>query len=129
MKMNEKIEVILSRKRIHKCTFAENCGITYRCFANYLNGSRVPRGEILERIAKELDLTTEFLLNDDMELELTIEERFVRRACHDDRERAAAMQFISDTRGLFAGNTLSDEDKDALFQVLLEIYNDSRASR
>ncbi len=129
MKMNEKIEIMLDRKRMRKCAFAESVGITYRAFANYMNGSRRPKPDILDRMAKELNLTPEFLLDDEKEIELTIEERFVKRACRTEKDRAAALQFLADTRGLFAGNSLSDDDKDALFQVLLEIYKDSRAEK
>lgn len=129
MKMNEKIEIMLDRKRMRRCTLAENVGITYRAFANYMNGSRTPKAEILDRIAQELDLTPEFLMNDDLDLELTIEERFVKRTCRSEKEKSAALQFIAETKGLFAGNALSDDDKDALFEVLMEIYNDSRAKK
>ncbi len=126
MQMNEKIEILLARKRIRKTDFAESVGVTYRAFANYMNGSRKPRGQILSKIAQELELTPEFLLNDDKELELTIEERFIKRTCRSEQDKAAAMQFLTETRGLFAGNSFSDEDKEALFQCLIEIYNDCK---
>ncbi len=126
MKLNEKIEIMLSRKRMRKAKFAENVGITYRAFANYMNGSRTPKGDILKRIAEELNVTPEFLTNDECEIELTVEERFLKRSCRNDQERLTAMHFFADTRGLFAGNSLSEDDKETLFQVLLEIYNDSR---
>ncbi len=129
MQMNEKIEIMLSRKRMHKVDLAENVGITYRAFANYMNGTRRPRGQILEKIAQELDMTPDFLLDDDKELELTIEERFVKRTCKSDRDKSVALQFLKETRGLFAGNSLSDDDKEALFQCLIEIYNDSRSEQ
>lgn len=48
MKMNEKLEIMLSRKRIKKTDFAHSIGITYRAFANYLNGTRNPRAETLQ---------------------------------------------------------------------------------
>ena len=54
MKMNEKIEIVLSRKRIRKTDFAHSIGVTYRAFANYLNGSRTPRASTLKKIADEL---------------------------------------------------------------------------
>ena len=76
MKMNEKIEIVLSRKRIRKTDFAHSIGVTYRAFANYLNGSRTPRASTLKKIADELQLTPDFLKDDSQELELTIEERF-----------------------------------------------------
>ncbi len=129
MKMNEKIEIMLGRKRMRKTDFANSVGITYRAFANYMNGSRRPKKDILNRIAENLDLTPEMLSNDELDIELTIEERFMKRIYASDRDKAAAAQVISESRGLFAGNSLSDEDKEALFQCLLEIYNDSKAKK
>ena len=52
MKMNEKLEIMLSRKRIKKTDFAHSIGITYRAFANYLNGTRNPRAETLLKVSK-----------------------------------------------------------------------------
>ncbi len=129
MQMNEKIEIMLGRMRVRKTDFAESVGITYRAFANYMNGSRRPKRDILNRMAEKLNLTPEFLINDEADLELTIEERFIKRTCASERDKAAAMQFLADSRGLFAGNALSDEDKEALFQCLLEIYKDSKAQK
>lgn len=129
MQMNEKIEIMLGRKRIRKTDFAESVGITYRAFANYMNGSRRPKKDILKRIAQELNLTPEFLTDDEKELELTLEERFIKRTCASEKDKAAAMQFLAESRGLFAGNALSDEDKEALFRCLMEIYEDSKAKK
>lgn len=126
MKMNEKIEIMLGRMRVRKIDFAESCGITYRAFANYMNGSRTPRGAILNKMAEQLNLTPEFLSNDNEEIELTLEERFIKRTCKSEKDKTVAAQFLADTRGLFAGNSLSDDDKEALFACLLEIYEDSR---
>ena len=74
MKMNEKLEIMLSRKRIKKTDFAHSIGITYRAFANYLNGTRNPRAETLQKMADQLQLTPEFLKDDSQELELRSEE-------------------------------------------------------
>ncbi len=126
MKMNEKIEIMLGRKRIRKTDFAESVGVTYRAFANYMNGSRRPRADTLNKIAEQLQVTPEFLKDDEQELELTIEERFIKRVCASDADKAQAAQFLAQSRGLFAGNSLNDEDKEALLKCLLEIYEDSR---
>lgn len=129
MKLNEKIEIMLGRKRMRKSAFAENVGITYRALANYMSGKRNPRKEILEKMAGELGLTPEFLGNDKLDIELTLEERFIKRVYASEKDKTAAIQFLADTRGLFAGNTLSDEDKDALMECLMEIYKDSKGSK
>lgn len=128
MKMNEKIEIMLGRKRIRKTDFAHSLGITYRAFANYMNGSRTPRAETISKIAEQLQLTPEFLTDDEQELELTIEERFIQRVCASDSEKTQAANFLAQSRGLFAGNTLKDEDKEALLHCLWEIYEDTRGA-
>ena len=126
MKMNEKLEIMLSRKRIKKTDFAHSIGITYRAFANYLNGTRNPRAEPLQKMADQLQLTPEFLKDDSQELELTVEEQFIRKICASDADKAQAAQFLAQSRGLFAGNTLNSEDKESLIKCLMEIYEDSR---
>ena len=126
MKMNEKLEIMLSRKRIKKTDFAHSIGITYRAFANYLNGTRNPRAETLQKMADQLQLTPEFLKDDSQELELTVEEQFIRKICASDADKAQASQFLAQSRGLFAGNTLNSEDKESLIKCLMEIYEDSR---
>ena len=122
MKMNEKIEIMLSRKRIRKTDFAHSVGVTYRAFANYMNGTRKPRADTLNK----LQLTPEFLKDDKQELELTIEERFIKKVCASDADKAQAAQFLAQSRGLFAGNALNEDDKEALFRCLWDIYEDSR---
>ena len=117
MKMNEKIEIVLSRKRIRKTDFAHSIGVTYRAFANYLNGSRTPRASTLKKIADELQLTPDFLKDDS---------RFLRKVSASDSEKMQAAQFLAQSRGLFAGNSLNEEDKEALFRCLWDIYEDSR---
>lgn len=101
MKMNEKLEIMLSRKRIKKTDFAHSIGITYRAFANYLNGTRNPRAETLQKMADQLQLTPEFLKDDSQELELTVEEQFIRKICASDADKAQAAQFLAQSRGLF----------------------------
>ncbi len=126
MDMREKIEIMLGRKHIRKTDFANSIGVTYRAFANYMNGSRTPRGEVLDKIAEQLDVSKEFLIDNEQELELTIEERFIKRTCSGESGKAAAARFLEESRGLFAGNALSEEDKELLLKCLIEIFYDSR---
>lgn len=125
MKMNEKLDIMLNRRRIRRVDFAESVGITYRAFAYYMSGTRKPRKSVLEKIAKQLDVTPEFLADDNVDMELTIEERFIKRISDKGQDPTAAMKFLAQSRGLLAGNSLSDEDKTSLMRCLTEIYEDS----
>lgn len=129
MKLNEKLDLLLARNHFKRVDFAKKIGITYRAFAYYMNATRTPRKSVLERIAKELDVTTEFLLDDDAELELTQEEKFIKSMAQNGQNTSEAVRFLSQSKGLFAGNALSDEDKESLMRCLTEIYEDSRKKR
>ena len=126
MKFSEKLDIMLSRKRIKKVDFADSVGITYRAFAYYMNGTRTPRRVILDRIAKELEVTPEFLVDDSQDIELTSEEKLIRSISESGNNPAGAIRFLAQSRGLFAGNALSDDDKANLVECLKEIYEDSR---
>lgn len=126
MKLNEKLDILLNRKRIRRVDFAESVGITYRAFAYYMSGTRNPRKSVMERIAKQLDMTPEFLLDEKQDLELTNEEKFIKSIATKGGDSVEAMKFLNKSRGLFAGNTLSDDDKSCLMAVLSEIYEDSK---
>jgi len=125
MKMNEKLDIMLNRRRIRRVDFAERVGITYRAFAYYMSGTRKPRKSVLERIAKQLGVTPEFLADDSIDMELTLEERFIKRITDKGQDPTAAMKFLAQSRGLLAGNSLSEEDKMNLMRCLSEIYEDS----
>ena len=129
MKLNEKLDILLTRRNIRRVDFAESVGITYRAFAYYMSDTRKPRKSVLDRIAKELNVTPEFLLDDSKELELTLEETFIKRITDNGKNPYEAAKFLSRSKGLFAGNFLSDEDKYNLMRCLTEIYEDSRKGK
>lgn len=126
MKMNEKLDIMLNRKRVRRGEFAERIGVTYRAFAYYMSGTRKPRKSVLDRIARELDVTAEFLLNDSLDLELTSEETLLKSIADRGADTTEAANFLTRSRGLLAGNSLTDEDKQHLLRCLAEIYEDSR---
>lgn len=129
MKFNEKLDILLSRRNIKRVDFADRVGITYRAFAYYMSDTRKPRKSVLERIAKELKVTPDFLLDDSAELQLTQEEKFIKSMSDSGKNTTEAARFLSQSKGLFAGNSLSDDDKYHLMRCLTEIYEDSRKGK
>lgn len=129
MKFSEKLDILLGRRNIKRVDFADKVGITYRAFAYYMSDTRMPRKGVLERIARELKVTPDFLLDDSAELQLTQEEKFIKSMSDSGKSTTEAAKFLSQSKGLFAGNTLSDEDKTFLMQCLTEIYEDSRKGK
>ena len=125
MLLAEKMEILICRKNISKTELAEKIGITYRGLANYLNGSRKPKRDVLDKIAKELDTTTEFLLDDSKGLVLDSRERFVFHSKSNANSIREAAEYLEKGKELFECPDINQEDKQALFSCLTEMYFNS----
>ena len=126
MKFNDKLEVIIWRMDISKSEFARQIGITYRGLANYLSGLRKPKKSVLQAISDFTRISEKDLLDEKFELELSREEDFLLNSGKSLREKNEASDFIRQSRGLFAGNSLSEDDKELLFACLEEIFYDAK---
>ena len=120
MTLSQKLEILIKRKGITKTETAARLGITYRCLANYISGDRRPRTDILVKIAKLLDVTPQFLLDNKQKPILTSEESFILSATSPESAVNSAVQLIHDMRKTCG--ELTPEDKQALFSCLSEIY-------
>ena len=129
MQFGEKIRLLRKRAGISQKDFAEQLGITRRALVYYENGQRFPReAELIDKIAGFFNVSSDFLTDDSESIAMTKEEIFLEEAKAEDklRGKSEAKKFIETTKCLFAGGELSEEDKDALFEVLTEIYFDSK---
>ncbi len=129
MKISEKLEYLLTRQRISRTDFVKKVGITYRALYYYLKDKRKPRKAILKRMADELGVTPEFLSNDNIDIELTAEDKLLKTLMNSGKRCTGAVKFFEETKGLFAGNSISDEDKDLMIRCLNEIYTDCRKGK
>lgn len=122
MKLNEKLEILIKRNGWKKVDFAEKIGITYRALANYLSADRAPRKAILKTIAENLDVSEEFLVDDNTGLTLDETENFVYNADSDAEIVAQAENILIGARELYKNNGFTENDKRSLFIALTEIY-------
>ena len=61
MTIGEKIGLLLEEKGMKSKTLAERIGVTQVSLSRYRNGTRIPRGAMLTKIARELGTTAEYL--------------------------------------------------------------------
>ncbi|MBD5082156.1 MAG: helix-turn-helix transcriptional regulator [Ruminococcaceae bacterium] len=128
MTFKNKIEILLHRKGYKKTEFADKLDITYRALANYLAGSRRPKKQVLEKIEKELGVTSDFLFDDNQNLVLDNIETFFYNASEKSTDIDKAMDLLTRSKELFSGDGLTGEDKQALFSVFTEIYFENRGN-
>jgi len=128
MKFSEKVKVLRNRKELLQEELGKLIGVKVRSVAYYESGGRYPEDEVLERMAKLFGVTVDFLKDDSQSVEYSKEELFIMEAkdkygCKGARE---AKQAIDKVKGLMAGGDLDENSKDAFFEVMQEIYFDSK---
>lgn len=70
MTWQEKVKRLMENKGINQKRLSQLSGITEASVCRYLRGDRTARLDILINFAKALDVTVEYLLNDDEETEI-----------------------------------------------------------
>lgn len=128
MTFGEKMRLLRKRYELTQEELAVKIGTTIRAIRYYETDKRFPQKNILDKLALFFNVPIELLTDDSEIIELTKEEQFIERAKHDDRfkGKSNAQKFLERSKGLFAGGELSEEDKDALFESLAEIYFDAK---
>ena len=66
---SERVSLLISQKGLSQKELAIKAGVTESAMSYYVKGERTPRGEVLSRIAKALDCSTDYLLGNERELQ------------------------------------------------------------
>ncbi len=122
MTFGEKFKALREEKGLTQKDVAEALGINARMITRYENGISYPRTrEAYRKIADYFEVEVDYLLTEN--------DSFVMRASeqYGARGMKQAQELIDGMSGLFAGGTLSEQDKDAVMKALQDIYWESKA--
>ena len=105
----EKIKNLRKEKGISQEKLAEALGVTRRSILNYETKSIYPKNStIIGKMAEIFGVTTDYLLSDsEQDIQTEVD------------------KILKNTAALFAGGTLSEEDKIAFVNQIRKIYLDS----
>ena len=98
MTLGSKIKLLRNERNMTQPDLATALGVTVRTVAYYENDERQPKKELIIKLCKIFDVSTDY------------------------RGKKKAESFINETAMLFAGGELSDEDQDKVFKAITEIY-------
>ena len=128
MTFGEKLRILRKRQGLTQADMAASIGTTMRAVRYYEADTKFPQQNTLNRICELFNVSTDLLTDDKEDIQLTKEELFIERAKHayKFKGKSDAQRFLERSKGLFAGGDLSEEDKDALFESLTEIYFDAK---
>ena len=121
-------KVIEQRKKLElsQQELADKSGIARRSIVAYENGQNFPHSAQLYKLAKALEVTTEYLRNDDINDPLYGADRMEyveeMRRKGGSKEALDLEEMLKQNQALFAGGTISEEAKDAYFQAVMRAY-------
>ena len=122
MKFGEKLIQLRTDKGMKQSEVAEAVGISRRNYISYEKDGRYPRKrEMYHKLAEVFGCDVNYLLTENEEFVLQAGEQYGSGG------RKEAEQLVSQLVGMFAGDKLSDEDKDAVMRALTEAYFDCKA--
>lgn len=129
MQFGDRIKAARQAAEMTQEALAERIGVSRRTIVLYETNRRKPKnaGTIID-LAKALDVSTDYFMTDD-ELKLIQEQdAFLEQAGeqYGNRGKAQARLILDQTSALFAGGGLSEEDKEAFFKTMTEIYFDAK---
>lgn len=122
MTFGEKFRAERDRLGLTQQELADQLGLNRRMITRYENGLSFPRTrKAYKRIAELFGVDVNYLLTEDEAFVLDASQEYGARGMKQ------AQQLIDGMSGLFAGGTLSEQDKDAVMKALQDIYWESKA--
>lgn len=122
MTFGEKFRAERDRLGLTQQELADQLGLNRRMITRYENGLSFPRTrKAYKRIAELFGVDVNYLLTEDEAFVLDASREYAARGMKQ------AQQLIDGMSGLFAGGTLSEQDKDAVMKALQDIYWESKA--
>lgn len=122
MTFGEKFKAERIKKNLTQQDVADALGINRRMITRYENGLSFPRTkDAYRKIAEFFGVDVNYLLTEDEEFVVRASEQYGARGMKQ------AQELIDGMSGLFAGGTLSEQDKDAVMRALQDIYWESKA--
>lgn len=113
-------------KNLSQVQLAKLVGVTSRSIQAYELGDKKPRATTLLRLANALEVSTKFLMDDDctdpvkdIEKDAYIEEARERYGSSGEKD---IRELLEANKALFAGGSLSQEQKDAFFEAVMSSY-------
>lgn len=123
MKFNEKLRAARVNARFSQIELAKRVGITERSLYNYEMNDRVPKIDVVKKIADELGVTVDYLMSDDAG-PADSQQSFLNNIREDFGSKGAreAQDLLERTAAMFAGGELDQDAKDAFFESLTQAY-------
>lgn len=111
---------------ISQSQLAERAGISQRSITSYENENIIPRGNTIRKLARALDVSVEYLMNEEVtDPQADLEkDAFIDKARNNygPKGEKEARLLLEQNKALFAGGDLDQKAKDEFFEALMTAY-------
>lgn len=130
MQFGDKIRAARKAANMSQEKLAEKVGVSRRTIILYETNRRKPKNaSIIISLSKALSVGTDYFMTEDELKQIQEQDAFLEQAGeqYGNRGKAQARLILDQTSALFAGGDLNEDDKEAFFQTMTEIYFDAKA--
>lgn len=125
-RFGEKVKDRREELKLSQDQLGKFCGVSRRTIVSYETGGKYPRPNTQRKLAKALGVTEYYLTNDDCDdPDAYIEEEPFVQAARDEYGKKGAEEMaalLAQNQALFAGGSLSEEQKDMFFEAVSQAY-------
>lgn len=131
MNFGNKIKHLRKKAGLSQEDLAAKLGVSQKSICNYENNTRFPKGQkVIKGLADIFNVTVDYLITDtDDTNNNTSKENIFISSAKDEfgyKGKNEAEMLIQRTAAVLAGGELSEEDKDAFFQSITQLYFDAK---
>lgn len=127
MNFGDKLKQLRKDAGLSQEDLARQLNITQKSICNYENNTRFPKGQkIITGLAEIFNVSVDYLISDNDDVSRN--ENFISNAKtkFGYKGKKEAEMILDRTSAIFAGGELSEDDKDAFFKSITEIYFDAK---
>lgn len=116
MELKDKLSRLRKIAGLTQIELGKKAGVTTRAIQNYESGSRIPRLDVLSKLAYALEVDVDDLVSDNEHFIIKAKEKYGSKG------KVDAEELIQNANALFAGGDISEEDKANVMEALQEAY-------
>lgn len=126
--IGDKLKALRLSKKITLAALSRSSGLSDRAIRYIENNERQPGVDAIKKLSAALDVSTSYFMDDDLFQEEVDKEEVLAEAKekYGSRGKAQAERIYQQTQALFAGGQLSEEDRSAFRDLMIDLFFETK---
>ena len=126
--IGDKLKALRLSKKITLAALSRSSGLSDRAIRYIENNERQPGIDAIKKLSAALDVSTSYFMDDDLFQEEVDKEEVLAEAKekYGSRGKAQAERIYQQTQSLFEGGLLSEEDRSAFRDLMIDLFFETK---